>query len=348
MSASKTRYATPALFFIVIGGTAAFIIWFVTSSAPPTEIMGIPDIQISTVILLALVASIPITFLEYFLLAVPVAFIFLFGNRILKAASYEMNIMNIGRIFSGRHMIRRTAAPALFAVAWSDFPIVRDFVERWVFIVTPTGYDYLHEASLSLMCALIFMPVALFLFMPTWVLNDSGIVTHLKENKLEIRQCPDTQGVGRWLSGIFGGYALIAYPMTMFTTHLYLPYFSKGAWPSEVELLNALLLIAGLPLFVMAFIIPVVAFNERSQAKIRVRIAKFASSLGATIVRRTKVEKAQRIVREGILTEEAGKVIVSTAKTAPLRVQEEKEVVSSRKSTKTKKKNDSKKKNKKK
>ena len=346
MSASKTRYITPAMFFIIIGGTAAFIIYLVTSQAPPTTIMNIPDIRISTVILMVLAASIPILFLEYYLLAVPIAFIFLFGNRILKAASYEMNIMNIGRKFSGRHMIRRTAAPALFAVAWSDIPFVRDFIETWVFIIPPEGYSFLHEASLSLMSALIFMPVALLIFMPTWVLNDSGIVTHLKEGKLDIRQCPDTQGVGRWLSGIFGGYALIAFPMTMFTTHLYNPYFAVGAWPSEIELLNSLLLIAGLPLFVMAFILPVVGFNERSQTRVRKNIAGFASKLGATIVRKERIEKAQRIVREGILTEVAGKEIVSTAKSMSTQKQNDRKVVSSRKSTPKKKDNSKKKKKK--
>ncbi|MFW9849310.1 MAG: hypothetical protein ACFFF4_09220 [Candidatus Thorarchaeota archaeon] len=350
MSASKTRFFSPALFFIVIGGTAAYIIYSaIEAIGSPSDTMvffGFP-LTLADAVLILLIASIPILFVEYRLFAVPIAALFLFGNRTIKAASYEMNIMNIGRRFTGRHMVRRAAAPALFSVAFSD--MLRTYIRPLVFSTAPTPGSF-NDAVLSLICALVFMPVALLIFMPTWVLNDSGIVSHLKENRLEIRQCPDTQGVGRWVSGIFGGYALISFPITMFTTHLWIPYLSKDPpiFPQGQGLLNVFLLIAGLPLFVMAFILPVIAFNERSQTRIRVSMAKIASALGATIVRRSKIEKAQRIVREGILTEEAGKVVVSTAKTAPLRIQEEKEVITSRKSTKKKKKNDSKKKNKKK
>jgi hypothetical protein len=162
---------------------------------------------------------------------------------------------------------------------------------------------------------------------------------------LEVRQTPDTQGVGRWVSSIFGGYALISFPITMFTTHLWIPYLSVGTFPQDLELLNIMLLIAGLPLFVMAFILPVIAYNERSQGRIRTSMGKLATSLGATIIRKERIEKAQRVVREGILTEEAGKQIVSTAKSVAIKKQNDKDIVTSRKSTK--KKNSKKKKKKK-
>ncbi|MDF1537961.1 MAG: hypothetical protein P1Q69_03570 [Candidatus Thorarchaeota archaeon] len=329
---SKLRYFSPFLFFIIVGSTAGFIIW--GELAPLVnnpDVMSVFGFDLRTFIIILLIASIPILFIEYYLLAVPIAGGFLFINRLVKAASYEMNIMNIGRGFSGRHMVRRAAAPALFSVASSD--MFRDVIKPIVFQTQIIEAGSMEYALISLMGALVFMPIALLIFMPTWVLNDTGIVTHLKENKMQLRVTPDTQGVGRWISGIFGGYALIAFPMTMFTTHL-LPHILTGTLLVNQTFLNALLLIVGLPIFVMAFIIPVVAINERSQTRIRRSVAKIANALGATIVRRTKVEKAQRIVREGILTEEAGKEIVSTAKTMNISKVKEKEIVTSRKSTK--------------
>jgi len=190
-------------------------------------------------------------------------------------------------------------------------------------------------ATVSLMGALLTMPIALLIFMPTWILNDTGIVTHLKEDKMNIRQCPDTQGVGRWVSGIFGGFALIAFPLTMFETHV-LPQIIAGSMLEPSALIHAFLLILGLPLFVMAFILPVVMFNERSQVRIRKRMASFATKLGSTIIRKERIQKAKRITREGILTEEGGQEIVSTAKTIQVSKTDRK-IVSSRKSTKKKK-----------
>ncbi|MFW9908549.1 MAG: hypothetical protein ACFFEF_08230 [Candidatus Thorarchaeota archaeon] len=333
MSVSKIRYFTPALFFVVIGGAAAFIIYLSTSHSPPVDFLSLTGIPMQNLIMIILGASIPVLILEYLIFAIPLAGGFLFINRVIKAASYEMNIMNIGREFSGRHMIRRTAAPALFSVAFSNNQMIRNFILGFVTITIPDEYQFMPEATLALMSALVFMPIALLIFMPTWVLNDSGIVTHLKENKLSVRQCPDTQGVGRWVSAIFGGYALIAFPINMFTTHFYEPYVIPSLIPTAVDLVNIFLLTIGLPLFVMAFILPVVAFNERSQRRVRLRIAAIATRLGANIIRRERIEKAQRIVREGILTEEAGREIVSSAKIMNVARNEkkEKEIVSSRK-----------------
>ncbi len=334
MSDNKGRFFIPILFFIAIGGTAAFIIYYVTSGAISSNIMFLSQMNAADFVLILLAASIPILILEYSIFAIPLAGVFLIVNRFLKAASYEMNIMNIGRVFHGRHMIRRAAAPALFSVASSD--MLRGIIENAVYVSAPTGYEFLHDATLSLMAALLFMPLALLIFMPTWVLNDSGIVTHLKENKLEIRQCPDTQGVGRWVSSIFGGYALIAFPITMINTHLYEPYIAEGVSLTIRQLLNASLLILGLPLFVMAFIMPVILFNERSQHRVRTKMAALATRLGATIIKKEKIEKVTRITSEGILTEEGGKEIISTAKT--IRASKtEREVVSSRKAISKKK-----------
>ncbi len=338
MANGKARYVLPALFCLVIGGSAVQIILLVTSSIPPGETLGTFSMPVSTFIVVLLGVSLPILFVEYLLLATPIAAAFLFVNRAVKAASYDMDIMNIGPVFGGRHMIRRAAAPALFSVASAT--MLRNVVAGYLAIGPFPDSPFIGEAALSLMSALLFMPIALLIFMPTWVLNDSGIVTHLKSSRLEVRQCPDTQGVGRWISNIFGGYALIAFPITMFTTYIYEPYVRVGMLPDFPELLGALTLVVGVPLFVMAFIVPVVVLNERSQEKIRRKMGRLAIKLGATVVQKETIKKTTRIVDEGILTEAAGKEIVSTAKTLDLEKKiklEQQEIVSSQKRIKTRK-----------
>ncbi|MHA1927680.1 MAG: hypothetical protein ACTSV2_03760 [Candidatus Thorarchaeota archaeon] len=343
MSASKKRYIAPVIFFIVIGGFALKLILDAIAGLGDSTVMNIPGFTMTDAITVLLVASIPILIAEYYLLAIPIAALFLVANRTIKAASYEMNIMNIGKEFDGKYMIRRAAVPALFSVASSAMLI--DIISGYVIGISTEGYLFSEQVPLALMGALLFTPIALLLFMPTWVLNDTGIVTHLKETKLRMRMSPDTQGVGRWISSIFGGYALIAFPIAMFTSHIYAPYIAPflltGAWPETLitdpvgSLFGSLLLIVGLPIFVMAFIVPVVAVNEISQSRVRTQMGKIATRLGATTVKKEVIKKTTRLTGDGILTEQSGLELVSTAKSISLakkKEEKEKEIVSTQKS----------------
>ncbi|RLI56082.1 MAG: hypothetical protein DRO87_08360 [Candidatus Thorarchaeota archaeon] len=124
---------------------------------------------------------------------------------------------------------------------------------------------------ISLMSSLVFMPIALLLFAPTWILNDAGVVTHLKSDTLDLRQCPDTQGVGRWIANMLGGYALLAFPITMFIVQFYEPIIlpllqDPLSMTPDMVFYNAtvgFLRTFGLPFFVMAFILPVIMLSER-------------------------------------------------------------------------------------
>jgi hypothetical protein len=101
----------------------------------------------------------------------------------------------------------------------------------------------------------------------------------------------------------------------MFTTYIYDPYIAAEVVPSIPELLGALTLVVGVPLFVMAFIVPVVVVNEHSQDRIRRKLGHLAIKLGATVVEKEAIKKTTRVSTEGILAESAGKEIVSSAKT---------------------------------
>jgi hypothetical protein len=229
--------------------------------------------------------------------------VLLFGTKIIKSTRYELNIMNIGRDFGAAQLVRRSAAPALFAVATAE--LLRNPLQLYLFgpdPVIPAEFASLFPVVVSMMSALLAVPIALLLFMPTWVLNDAGVVTHLKSDKLDLRQCPDTQGVGRWIANMLGGYALLAFPITMFLRHFYdpliLPFLEGTAFSPEqifFQVTTGTLWTIGLPFFVMAFILPVIMFNEGMQTRSTVRILKLARRLGAKMVRKEQIQEIKRL-----------------------------------------------------
>jgi len=299
----KARFAAPIFMFLAGTIVALELITRVTSEVPPTNWFQLTmNPTIGTDIATIMAIALPILFIEYVVLAVPIAVVILFITKFVKATRYEMNIMNIGRDFGGTQIVRRAAAPALFSVASAQLfiPLITQFLFP--------GYDPLPEiepyfnASLSLMGALLFTPIALALFMPTWVLNDAGVVTHLKSDYLTMRQCPDTQGVGRWIANMLGGYALLAFPITMFFSQFYSPIIEPILLGANFSIpyiithsLIALLYSIGLPFFVMSYILPVVMFNEIMQARSTVRILRLATRLGAKMVRKEQIQEIKRL-----------------------------------------------------
>jgi hypothetical protein len=141
------------------------------------------------------------------------------------------------------------------------------------------------------MGALIIMPIALALFMPTWILNDAGIVTHLKEGQLNVRQCPDTEGVGRWYSSMLGGYSILAFPIAMASAHFIIPFVINNVQPTPDRLIISSLWTIGIPLLVMAFIIPVVLLNEAAQRRSVGFIQRFARGLAASEVQKPVIAR---------------------------------------------------------
>lgn len=300
----KVRFLTPLFMFIAGTIVAIQLITTVTTNVPSTELF--PETMSTTLgtdIATIMVIALPILVIEYMIFAVPIAVAILLITKVVKSARYEMNIMDIGQEFGGSQIIRRAAAPALFSVASAQMfsEVIRNFL-------FPIGYTPsteiapLFNASLSLMGALLFVPIALLLFMPTWILNDAGVVTHLKTDNLEMRHCPDTQGVGRWIANMLGGYALLAFPITMFVSQFYNPIIlpiMTGVQFTQTEIIYqttlALLWTIGLPFFVMAYILPLVMFNEAMQARSTVRILKLARRLGAKMVRKEKIQEIKRL-----------------------------------------------------
>ena len=293
----KARFIFPFLFSAGGISFGLFVMYRVTSLAPSFEFFPWIAGSLFTDILLILGIAIPVIAIEYFIIALPLSALFLLGSRLIKSATYNFSIMDIGTDFSGYRMIRRSVAPALFSLSTSG--LIIGLVEGLIVDSLPplppeTGFWI--GLSVTLMGALVIMPIALTLFMPTWILNDAGIVTHLKEGQMDVRQCPDTEGVGRWYSSMLSGYSMLAFPIAMISVHFIQPFIIEGISP---ELHPDLLIISFLwtiviPLVVMAFIVPVVFLNEASQRRSVGFIQRFARGLAAK-----EVEKPV-IARKGV------------------------------------------------
>lgn len=288
----KARFAFPFLFSV--GGIAAslYIFYQVTALIPSFEFFPFIAGSLFTDITIVLGIAIPLIAIEYFIIAIPLAALFLLGSRMIKSTTYNFSIMDIGKDFGGYRMLRRSVAPALFSVSSSGFII--GLIEGIIidsYASLPDDQKFLIGLSATLMGALIIMPIALAFFIPTWILNDAGIVTHLKEGQLDVRQCPDTEGVGRWYSSMLGGYSLFSFPIAMASAHFVTPFIINGVEPTLERLLFSSLWTIGIPLLVVAFIIPVVFLNEAAQRRSVGFIQRFARGLAAKEVERPVISR---------------------------------------------------------
>ncbi len=288
----KARFVFPFLF--AAGGiTAAMYIFYqVTALLPSFEFIPFIEGTLFTDITIVLGIAIPVILIEYFIIALPLAALFLLGSRMIKSTTYNFSIMDIGTEFGGYRMIRRSVSPALFSVSSSG--LIVGLVEGFLvdsYSSLPGNEQYLIGLSATLMGALIIMPIALALFMPTWVLNDAGIVTHLKEGQLDVRQCPDTEGVGRWYGSMLGGYSILTFPIAMVSAHFITPFIIGTTEPTLTNLFISSLWTIGIPLLVMAFIIPVVLLNEAFQRRSVGFIQRFARGLAAKEVERPVISR---------------------------------------------------------
>ena len=284
----RSRFLLPILFSIFGIALAIYAIYRVTIGQTSIDFIPFIGGTLYADIVFVLGAAIPIIALEYFIIAIPLAVLYLIGNSLIKAAAYETDIMKIGESFGGIRMVRRAAAPALFSVSTAG--VLSGFFEG-LLVAEPNTPNYVFGLSSTLMASLIVMPIALALFMPTWILNDAGIVNHLRKGQLEVRQCPHTEGVGRYYSSMLGGYSILAFPIAMFKQHFYLPFITQHQTLNLSAIFTTLIWTLGIPLLVMAFIVPVTMLNEVSIGKARRLIHGYLKRVGADVVEKPQISR---------------------------------------------------------
>ena len=240
----------------------------------------------------------PVLLVEFLILTMPIGFFMLLGAKIFRLATYNIDVMSIGKGFDWIRIIKRSVIPALFALSLGE--IVISLLQGVIFAVpefqpgdASVVYRNLHPL-LTFLGGLIALVVSVAVFSSTWLLNDSGIVAHVKPDHLELRRCPDTVGVGRWYSNLVGGFGVLAFPITMFYRYFFLKFqvVSFGFF----EVLTSLVWIVGLPIMIMAFIIPMIVINELTIDWTSGVMRGIAKSLGANEVLLERVRKVETSV----------------------------------------------------
>ena len=266
------RKFIPALIYSVPGIAVTFVIVrnAITLGRPigtPDEIAGAVDAAIVEIPFL-INFIFPIMILVYLVSLFPVSILFVLGNKMVKGPTNTQSIIEIGVDFSAFHIFGRAIVPALFAVSTSQ--LIWGFIRYVLFQGTELGVSYLNLfVIVSTISTLFFLPISLAYFAPTWLLNDAGIVSHLKLSQMETRRCPDTVGVGRWYSNLLGGYSLVVtLAMTVYNT-IGLPGLS-------------IFRSIALPLLAIAFILPFVVLHEILVPKTVPFMQRIVARLGVT------------------------------------------------------------------
>lgn len=231
---------------------------------------------------------IPVYFIGFFTLAIPVALLMILFTKLSRTTTYELGIFSTGEGFSAIKMIRRAIVPALFALSTGEI-IVNLLPNRLFAVPTIEGdasnFLRFFNPLQTLLGALFALVIGLVIFAPTWILNDSGIVGQVKSSHMNTRRCPDTEGLGRWFSNLFGGFAILAYPITMVHRFFYVQYVVHNVPLTFFNLMNSIFWTIGIPFLVMSFVLPFIVLNELGHTWIRPKMHNFARRLGAKDVK---------------------------------------------------------------
>ncbi|MFW9892778.1 MAG: hypothetical protein ACFFFO_11275 [Candidatus Thorarchaeota archaeon] len=275
----------------------------VTGLLPTFDLITAVDGTVGFDVNFLLLILIPIFFIEFIILTLPIALILLVIARMFRFATYNIDIMNIGHGFDWFRIMKRSVVPALFALSLGE--IVNSLLQGLIFRIPQIPEGDVREVIrslhplLTMLGALIGLVVSIAIFSPTWILNDAGIVAHVKPDHLEMRRCPDTEGVGRWYSNLVGGFGILAFPITMFNRYFFQKFVVVGVDLEISEILVSLGWTIGLPFMLMAFLIPIIIINELTigwTSKVMRRIAK---RLGASDVQLERVNKVKTAVDQG-------------------------------------------------
>ncbi len=286
---SRKKFYIPILFSIV-GILSTFIVASQLSSelavvSPAYDFITTFDGSIQVDVGSLLFLLIPIYFIGFFALAIPIALLMILFNKLSRTSTYELGVFTTGEGFSAMKMIRRGIVPALFALSTGEI-FVNLLPDRM--FGTPTfdsgdAYVFLRlfNPLQTLLGALFALILGLVIFAPTWILNDSGIVAQVKPSLMTARRCPDTEGIGRWFSNLFGGFVILAYPITQVYRFFYIQYVIHKIPITFLNLMNSIFWTVGIPFLVMSFVLPFIILNELGITWVRPKIHSFARKLGA-------------------------------------------------------------------
>jgi len=139
-------------------------------------------------------------------------------HKVLKLNRYDYFLIQPEKKLTGSKIIIRSVYPGLLAINIAIYiSLLGEF--NYLFYISPD------EASLPVMIEwisiIVGIPIAALIITPIWILDSSGLMCSLNQEKYKSRVTPDIEGVGRFYSTVFKGYVgistIVTYILIIYT-----------------------------------------------------------------------------------------------------------------------------------
>ncbi|MGY5876443.1 MAG: hypothetical protein RTU30_11915 [Candidatus Thorarchaeota archaeon] len=273
-----------SLLFIIVGLILAIYTLLVFAGIPAGNLLVIVSANLYENLVFFTLLSIPILMVSYLLLGRLTTVLILAISKIIYRKSSDLRIKRVGHDFRSMQMIKRSVMPSLLAITMA--PVFRQPLEALFFgvppILTPALQD-IYPIALTLLASLIALPVTLTIFIPTWLLNDSGLVFESNLETANLRQPKQTIGVGRiyyYLLAGFTVYGFAAYVISRINV-LIMSWQYGGISQLQYQIFLDIWLLVGVSIMVMAVVVPVVILHEVILGKATSFVIRVAKRRGA-------------------------------------------------------------------
>ena len=132
-------------------------------------------------------------------------------HKALKLNRYDYFIIQPEKKLTGSKIIIRSVYPGLLAINIAIYVALYGIFSN-VLYVGRSAQDL--PITIEWVAILIGIPIATLIITPIWILDSSGLMCSLNQEKYKSRVSPDIESVGRFYSTIFKGYVGISTVVT--------------------------------------------------------------------------------------------------------------------------------------
>ncbi|MFX1257048.1 MAG: hypothetical protein ACFFAN_04265 [Promethearchaeota archaeon] len=222
--------------------------------------------------LLSILIPIGIIVLMYFI-GYLLAEVFISIHKLLKLNRYDYFIIQPEKKLTSSRLIIRCFYPGLLAI---NIAIYITLFGEFNYLFFSGEDEQNIPVIIEWIAILIGIPIAALIITPIWILESSGLLCSLNQEKYKYRVSPDIESVARFYSTLFKGYVGIS---TIITYILILYRFALQG----VTLSNYFIIFID-PFALILFFIPLSILLEAGANKINKRLTKGFEKMGISII----------------------------------------------------------------
>ncbi len=194
-------------------------------------------------------------------------------HKALKLNRYDYFIVHTEKKLTSSRIIIRAFYPGLFAI---NIAIYISLYGRFNNLFLANAEEQGLPALIEWIAILVGIPIAALIIAPIWMLESSGLMCSLNQEKYKNRVSPDIESVARFYSTLFKGYVGIS----TITTYILILYTFAD---EGVTLDNYFILFID-PFAIMLFFVPLSLLLEARFDSINKRLIPYFEKMGINIV----------------------------------------------------------------